>query len=207
MEVTELKLPSLKEYNIKEKEQIFIYTGPDGSGRKTIAKMVATSFDMETVLSYTTRSPRHYEKDGEDYYFISEAKFKKMEQNQEFLESVEIDGFHYGIREQDIVDAFKNHQLVYLTLNPEGTEKLKKMYGDQVTRFFIYADKDTVYNRLKARQESNEDIKRHMNHYQENMNYKNHCEHVFENFDLPQVSYQVSEVIEAFLERNLIITD
>ncbi|WP_338469473.1 guanylate kinase [Niallia sp. XMNu-256] len=194
-------------YNIKEKEQIFIYTGPDGSGRKTIAKMVATSFDMETVLSYTTRSPRHYEKDGEDYYFINEAQFKKMEQNHEFLECVKIDGFYYGIREQDIVNAFKKHQLVYLTLNPEGTEKLKRMYGDQVTRLFIYADKDTVYNRLKARQESDEDIKRHMNHYQENMNYKNQCEHVFENFDLPQVSYQVSEVIEAFLERNLIITD
>ena len=46
-------------YSIKEKEKLFIYTGPDGSGRKTIAKMVATTFDMETVLSYTTRSPRH----------------------------------------------------------------------------------------------------------------------------------------------------
>ena len=47
--------------------------------------MVATTFDMETVLSYTTRSPRHYEKNGEDYYFVSEEQFKKMEQNDEFL--------------------------------------------------------------------------------------------------------------------------
>lgn len=194
-------------YKIKEKEKIFIYTGPDGSGRKTIAKMVATTFDMKTVLSYTTRSPRHYEQDGEDYYFVSKTDFKEMEEKQEFLESVEIDGFHYGIREQDIVKAFETNHLVYLTLNPEGTEKLKEMYGDRVMRFFIYADRDTVFNRLKAREENEEDITRHMNHYHEIMDYKNSCEHAFENFDLPQVSFQISEVIEAFLDRDIIVTD
>ncbi|WP_338447838.1 guanylate kinase [Niallia oryzisoli] len=194
-------------YNIKEKEKLFIYTGPDGSGRKTIAKMVATTFDMETVLSYTTRQPRHYEQDGEDYYFVNEENFKLMEARQEFLESVEIDGFHYGIREEDVIKAFENHNLVYLTLNPEGTEKLKQMYGDRVMRFFIYADRDTVLDRLKARNESDADIVRHMNHYQDTMLYKNNCEHSFENFDLPQVSFQISEVIEKFLDRDIIVTD
>ncbi|WP_071394569.1 guanylate kinase [Bacillus tuaregi] len=194
-------------YNIKGKEKLFIYTGPDGSGRKTIAKMVATTFDMETVLSYTTRPPRHYEQDGEDYYFINEETFKQMEAKEEFLESVEIDGFHYGIREEDVVKAFENHNLVYLTLNPEGTDKLKQMYGDRVMRFFIYADRDTVLNRLKARNESDEDIIRHMNHYHDIMLYKNSCEHSFENFDLPQVSFQISEVIEKFLDRDIIVTD
>lgn len=194
-------------YQIKEKQKMFIYTGPDGSGRKTIARMVATAFDMETVLSYTTRAPRHYEKDGEDYHFVNEAAFQKMKVNQEFLESVEIDGFHYGIREQDIVKAFGHHHLVYLTLNPEGTEKLKSMYGDRVMRFFIYADRNTVIERQKARKDHEEDIKRHMTHYDETMGYKNQCEHVFENYDLPQVSYQISEVIEAFLDRDMIETD
>jgi guanylate kinase len=194
-------------YQIKEKEKIFIYTGPDGSGRKTVAKMVATAFDMETVLSYTTRPPRHYEQDGKDYHFVDEAAYLKMQAQQEFLESVEIDGIHYGIREEDIVKAFDNHDLVYLTLNPEGTEKLKSMYGDKVMRFFIYADRDTVIQRQKERQDNDADIKRHLSHYDETMAYKNSCEHAFENYDLPQVSYQISEVIEAFLERDIIITD
>jgi guanylate kinase len=194
-------------YTIKDKEKLFIYTGPDGSGRKTIAKMVATMFDMETILSYTTRPPRHYEQDGEDYHFVTEEVFKKMVDNQEFLESVEIDGLHYGIREEDIVKAFESHNFVYLTLNPEGTEKLKKMYGDRVMRFFIYADRDTVIERQKERQDNEEDIKRHLAHYDEIMSYKNKCEFTFENYDSPQVSFQVTEVIEAYLERDIIITD
>jgi guanylate kinase len=194
-------------YKFKEKEKLFIYTGPDGSGRKTVAKMVATAFDMETVLSYTTRPPRHYETDGEDYHFIDADTFMNMEAQQEFLESVEIDGIHYGIREEDIVKAFENHNLVYLTLNPEGTEKLKQMYGDRVMRFFIYADRDTVIKRQEDRQDSLEDIQRHMAHYDETMAYKNQCEHAFENFDSPQISFQVSEVIEKFLDRDVIVTD
>ncbi|WML28820.1 guanylate kinase [Neobacillus sp. OS1-32] len=194
-------------YKIKGKQKIFVYTGPDGSGRKTIAKMAATAFDMETVLSYTTRSPRHYEKDGEDYHFVSEETFKQMEANQEFLESVEIDGIHYGIREQDIADAFQNHELIYLTLNPEGAEKLKTMYGESIIRIFVYADRDTVIQRQRERQDSEEVIKRHMSHYDETMSYKNSCEHAFENFDSPQVAYQVSELIESYLDRNLTVTD
>jgi len=169
--------------------------------------MVATAFDMETVISYTTRSPRHYEKNGEDYHFINEETFNKMKEKQEFLECVEIDGIHYGIREEDIVKAFESHTLVYLTLNPEGTEKLKKMYGERVMRFFIFADRDTVIERHKARKDNDQDIARHMAHYDETMNYKNSCEHVFENYDSPQVSFQISEVIEDFLERGFIVTD
>ncbi|WHY86959.1 guanylate kinase [Neobacillus novalis] len=194
-------------YQIKGKEKIFVYTGPDGSGRKTIAKMVATAFDMETVLSYTTRSPRHYEKNGEDYHFVNEETFKQMQAQQEFIETVDIDGIRYGIREQDIVKAFQNHDLVYLTLNPEGTEKLKKMYGDSVVRMFIYSDRDTIIQRHQDRQDSVEVIERHMSHYDEIMSYKNSCEHVFENFDSPQAAYQISELIETFLDRNLTVTD
>jgi guanylate kinase len=194
-------------YQVKEKERIFIYTGPDGSGRKTIAKMVSTVFDMETVISYTTREPRHYETDGKDYYFIDEDTFSKMEEKQEFLESVEIDGIKYGIREEEVVKAFENHTFIYLTLNPEGTEKLKRMYGDKVIRLFVFADRDTVVSRQKERQDPEEDIQRHLAHYEETMGYKNECEHAFENFDSPQVSFQVSEVIEKYLERNLVETD
>ncbi len=194
-------------YKVKEKERIFIYTGPDGSGRKTIAKMVSTVFDMETVISYTTREPRHYETDGKDYHFVDKNTFSKMEEQQEFLECVEIDGIKYGIREEEIVKAFENHNFIYLTLNPEGTEKLKKMYGDKVIRLFIYADRDTVVSRQKERQDLEADIQRHLSHYDETMNYKNECEHSFENFDSPQVSFQVSEVIEKYLDRNLTQTD
>lgn len=194
-------------YQLKEKERIFIYTGPDGSGRKTLAKMVATAFDMETVISYTTRPQRHYEINGEDYHFVNDETFQKMLQQQEFLESVEIDGYYYGIREIDIIETFKEHSFVYFAMNPEGAEKLKQMYGDLVIRIFIYANRDTVIKRQQERQDDEADIRRHMTHYEDIMKYKNRCEHVFENYDLPQVSFQISEVIESYLGRDYIVSE
>jgi len=94
-----------------------------------------------------------------------------------------------------------------LTLNPEGTEKLKKMYGDGVVRIFVYADRDIVIERHKARQDNEEVIQRHMAHYDENMNYKSICEHAFDNYDSPQVAYQISELLETLLDRDLTVTD
>jgi guanylate kinase len=194
-------------YQLKDKEMIFVYTGPDGSGRKTLAKMVATTFDMETIPSFTTRAPRPFENNGEDYHFINEETFQQMKEQQEFLECVDIDGIHYGIREIDIINAFQKHKIVYLTLNPEGADLLKKLYGDRVIPIFVYADRDTVIKRQKERGDDEEAINRHMANYDETMNYRDVCEHAFENYDLPQVSFQISELIETYLERDVVVED
>jgi guanylate kinase len=194
-------------YELKAKQKIFIYTGPDGSGRRTLAKMVATAFDMESVLSYTTRPIKSYEKDGEDYHFVTKETFEKMAKNHEFLEQTQIDDFHYGIREQDIIDAFREHKLVYLTLNQKGADLVKEVYGDKVVRIFVYANRDTVELRQKQRGDDEEAIQSHMNHYEETMQYKDECEHSFENYDLPQVSFQISELIEQYLQRDLIVDE
>lgn len=194
-------------YQLKEKEMLFIYTGPDGSGRKTLAKMVSTAFDMETVPSFTTRAPRPFETNGKDYHFVSEDTFLQMKQQDEFLESIEIHGKYYGIRELDIQKIFSNHKVVYLTMNIEGAQILKDLYKDKVIRFFISADRDTVIQRQKERGDDDEAIQGHMDYYDQTMAYSSECEHVFQNYDLPQVSHQISEVIESYLDRNLIVTD
>ncbi len=194
-------------YQLKEKEMLFIYTGPDGSGRKTLAKMVSTAFDLETVPSFTTRGPRPFENNGSDYHFVSEETFLQMKQQDEFLESVQFHGSYYGIREIDIKNIFNTHKIIYLTMNIEGAQLLKDLYKNQVVQFFISADRDTVIQRLKDRGEDELAIKLHMDDYDKTMAYKDKCEHVFENYDLPQVSFQISEVIESYLDRNLTETD
>jgi len=40
------------------------------------------------IISHATRKPRTGEVDGEDYYFISENKFKEMYNNNEFIQTI-----------------------------------------------------------------------------------------------------------------------
>ncbi|ERI11589.1 guanylate kinase [Aneurinibacillus aneurinilyticus] len=186
-------------FNLKEKEFIFVFTGPDGAGRKTIAEMIFRSLDIPHVVSYTTRPKKPMEVEGHDYHFITEEQFHHAAKNSEFLEVVVLDGYHYGIKEVDITSLFKEHQSVIMVLNAEGTETIKRLYGDKVVRFFIYADSETVIERQKQRGDSEEDIKRHIAHYEESMEYREACEHVFENFDSSHTAFEITKLFEKYL--------
>ena len=53
------------------KKKIIIISSPSGAGKTTICKKLLTkNKNIELSISYTTRTKRNIEKDGEDYYFI-----------------------------------------------------------------------------------------------------------------------------------------
>lgn len=186
-------------YNLKEKELIFVYTGPDGSGRKTVSKLVGDTIRMKTVISYTTREKRHYEVEGRDYHFISREQFLSDKQNDEFFESVEIDGHFYGIKEKDIEEKFQQKGCIYLVLNIEGTEQIKEKFGDKVIRIFVHADRETAIERQKERGNSPEEIDLHLKHFDEDIMYKDKCEFSVQNYELAHTVFEVTQAVEKFL--------
>ena len=107
-------------YEFGDREKVIVFTGPDGSGRKSVAEAVGQTFGMAKVVSYATRAPRSGEVDGQDYHFVSQETYAQMELQGEFLESVTIDGKHYGIRGIDVEEQLDMRGCVYLILNREG---------------------------------------------------------------------------------------
>lgn len=194
-------------YQLRDKEMIFVFTGPDGSGRKTIADMVGTTLGISKVLSYTTRPPRATEVEGQDYRFITHEHFAEAEQNGEFLESIEMDGNQYGIKNSDIEGMFKRNEFIYLILNSRGARTLKKLYGDKATRIFIYADKETILDRQRKLGADEETLERHAGHYEEDMAYMPECRHAYENTDLAHTVFDVTKTLEQYMNRNLVDKD
>lgn len=194
-------------YQPNDQEMIFVFTGPDGSGRKTVADMVGRTLGLKKVISYTTRERRPAEVDGQDYHFISREAFDAAEQDGEFVESDEIDGFKYGIKSKDIEDTFKDNDFIYLILNSQGARTLKKAYGDKVSRLFIYVDRGVIIERQKALGVSDAILDSHFNHYDEDMAYKDECKHNFENTDLAHTVFAVTNVLEQYMNRDLVEKD
>jgi len=188
-------------------DRIIVFTGPDGSGRKSVALAVGQTFGMVRVISYVTRSPRKGEIDGQDYFFISKEEYEKMERDGKFLESVVIDGNRYGIRRDDVERLIDKHGYVYLVLNREGAQRLKDLYGDKVVRLFLYADRDTLEQRLKAMELDEDVIARRMSHYDEQMDYRNDCEHAYGNYVLADTVSRITETLEEYFQRDLIDKD
>ncbi len=194
-------------YELKDTERIFVFTGPDGAGRSTIADMVGTTLGIKKVIGYTTRSPRPIEEDGQDYHFITMEQFQEADNRSEFIEKITFKNNKYGIKNNDIARMFLNFSCIYLILNIEGAEILKRLYGEKVVRVFIYADKAIVEKRQREKGLSEEDIASHLAHYEKDMDYMQSCEHSFENLDLAHVVFDITNVFEGYLDRNLIDKD
>jgi guanylate kinase len=194
-------------YELKDRDKIIVFTGPDGSGRKSVAEAVGQTFGMEKVISFVTRMPRPGEVNGQDYHFVSHEDYREMEQQGEFLESVEIAGNLYGIRSQDVESNLHLNGCVYLILNHEGADILTKIYGNKVVRLFLYADRRTVEERQRKLGLAEEVIGRNMNNFDLEMGYRNSCEHAFENYDLAQTTYEITNTLETYLQRDLVDKD
>jgi guanylate kinase len=194
-------------YELKEREFIFVFTGPNGAGRKTVAEMSGATLGIKQVISYTTRPPRPTEVDGQDYHFINPAQFFQAQQNGEFVEITEIDGNLYGIKHSDIERMVRTKGSIYLILNSHGADVLKQVYGDRLVRVFIYASRELVEQRYREKGESEENIRRYLSHYDEEMAYRTKCEHAFENIDLAHTVFDLTKTLDNYLQRNLLDLD
>jgi guanylate kinase len=194
-------------HELTKQGRIFVFTGPDGSGRKSVAEAVGHTFGMHKIVSYVTRPPRSGEVDGQDYHFITHEAYEKMEKDGQFLESVTIDEHRYGIRSADVEEQLGEHGCAYLVVNREGADRIKSVYGDVAVRIFLYADRRTLEERQRGMGLSPDVVDARMRRYDEEMAYRSECEHSFGNYDLADTVSRVSETLEGYLQRGLIDKD
>ncbi|UJF31229.1 guanylate kinase [Paenibacillus hexagrammi] len=178
---------------------IFVITGTSGSGRKTIARRIAEELGFSSVVSYTTRTPRPKEIEGTDYKFISRKAFIDADIAGEFFQTVEIDGNFYGIKRADLEQALREHESIYVIVNRYAANRFKYEFGDRAIRIFIYVNKQTIMERLLARQTPADVVDNYLKHYIEEVSYRKQCEHVFENIDLQQTSESVRTTMLSYM--------
>ena len=76
---------------------VFIISAPSGSGKSTLVnKIRQTVLNLSFSISYTTRSPRGHERDGNEYFFVSREQFERMIQANDLLEHADVFGNYYG---------------------------------------------------------------------------------------------------------------
>ena len=77
--------------------QLLIISAPSGAGKTSLIKALVDADDrIEVSVSHTTRPQRPGEKDGKNYFFVSETTFLSLRENGAFFEWAEVFGHHYG---------------------------------------------------------------------------------------------------------------
>lgn len=135
--------------------KVFVLIGPSGVGKSTLMKrLLASSFNSEELISYTTRPMRDQEENMKDYFFISIDEYKQRHEGGEFILSTEVHGNMYGISKNHINDSLSSDRNLICSLNTEAAKKLKSLYDKRVVTIFISPPSfDELKKRLTKRGE------------------------------------------------------
>jgi guanylate kinase len=132
--------------------KLFVVSGPSGTGKGTIIEgALRRRPDILLSVSATTREPRQGERDGIDYRFISEARFRAMIEAGEFLEWAEVYGSLYGTPRAPVEEALGSGQDVLLELDIQGAIAVKDATPEAILVFVEPPSMEALAERLRAR--------------------------------------------------------
>lgn len=140
---------------------MIILCGKTSSGKDTIQNELIKR-GMRSVVSYTTRPPRDGEIDGVTYHFISKEEFLKKIEDGFFAETTSYvvangDTWYYGSAIEDLTSD------KVTIMNPYGVKELKKHKELNPIVFYIIADEETIWNRLRQRGDNSEQARCRLN--------------------------------------------
>ena len=132
---------------------MIVLSSPSGAGKTTLVKMLSNKDNYEISISHTTRQPRPDEVNDKDYYFVNEDEFKRLINNQEFLEYAKVFSNFYGTTRTPLIDKLNKGQNVLFDIDWQGADQIKNKKLDYklITFFILPPSKETLFKRLSNR--------------------------------------------------------
>jgi len=130
-----------------------ILSSPSGAGKTTLVKLLSKLDNFEISISHTTRKPRPNEKPNIDYFFVNEVDFKRLINNQEFLEYAKVFNNFYGTTRTPVIDKLNKGKNILFDIDWQGADQIKNKKLDYklITFFILPPSKEILFDRLSNR--------------------------------------------------------
>ncbi|MDG1172395.1 MAG: guanylate kinase [Polaribacter sp.] len=187
------------------KGKLIVFSAPSGSGKTTIVRHLLKQepFNLAFSVSATSRDPRGFEKDGEDYYFISLREFKDNIKADAFLEWEEVyrDNF-YGTLKSEIERIWKLKKHVIFDIDVVGGLRIKNKYPKETLAVFVKPPSvDELKIRLKKRSTESEDkINMRIAKASVELATAPQFDKIIKNYELEVALKEAEELVTQFLE-------
>ena len=152
----------------KIKNKPLMIIGPSGVGKDTLRSMLIKKYPKHFIkcVSCTTRKPRKNEKNGINYYFISQQKFKELEKNGQIIGKFQKYDILYGTSKEVLNNTLTDDKIVYFDYNIETAINI---FNENNIEFnyiaFLPPSIEELENRLIERgTESKDEIKKRMDY-------------------------------------------
>ncbi len=184
--------------------KLIIFTAPSGAGKTTIVRhLLATIPDLSFSVSATSRSKRHYELEGRDYYFVTARKFRQLVKKDAFLEWEEVypDQF-YGTLKSEIDRLWAQGKHIVFDIDVQGALNIKKAYPDRSLSIFVKPPSlEILFERLRSRgTESEESLQKRISKATLEMQYEHLFDSVLVNEVLADTLVTAEKLVKEFIE-------
>jgi guanylate kinase len=162
---------------------LVVLSGPSGAGKDAVLDELARrGHAFHRVVTCTTRPPRENERDGVDYYFVSDAEFDALVAGNGLLEHAVVYGHRSGVPRQQVVDKLAAGVDVYVRTDVQGAASIKKLAPEAVLVFISPSSLDELEERIRARGSDDEErVQRRLHTAREEMARQREFEYVIVN--------------------------
>jgi guanylate kinase len=187
------------------KGKLIVFSAPSGAGKTSLVHFLLAQkeLDLEFSISATSRPKRGNEKDGVDYYFIDNQKFKNQISEGAFAEYQEVyKNYFYGTYKKEIKRILEKGKSVIFDIDVEGGMNLKKLYPENTLAVFVKPPSvEVLEKRLRNRKtDSEEKIQERLAKAHKELKFENQFDIVIVNDILVNAQKEAYEKVKKFLE-------
>jgi guanylate kinase len=154
-------------------------------------------------VSVTTRRPRPDERDGVEYFFVSEDDFDDLVERGELLEWAEIYGHRSGTPRAPIRAQLAAGRDVLLEIDVQGADWVRKRSPDAVLIFLRPPSIEELERRLRSRgTETEEKLRRRLATASAEIADADWFDHVVVNDDVDRATAHIGAILNAFPPSN-----
>ena len=177
-----------------------ILSSPSGAGKTTLVNLLSRNEDFEISISHTTRMPRPGEVPNKDYFFVSDKEFKRLINNQEFLEYAKVFKNYYGTTRTPIIDSLNKGRNILFDIDWQGADQIKNKKLDYklITFYILPPSREILLERLLNRHAKEQLIvEERMEQFERDVLHWINYDYVVINNDLNNCYLKIKNLIKA----------
>ena len=158
--------------------KIVIISGPSGAGKTTVCAQLLQYPGVRKSISVTTRPPRHNEKNGISYHFVSVPEFEEMLSIGALAEHARYCGHYYGTLVSTLKESLASDTLLILEIEVQGALQIMEKFPEATSIFLMPPNRDTLGQRLLNRNTNKkQDIELRLETAEKELSYKDRYQH------------------------------
>ncbi len=187
-----------------KKATIVVLSSPSGGGKTTICrKILKRHNDYLYSISATSRKKRKNEKEGKDYFFLSESQFKQIIRRRGFVEWAKVHGEYYGTLKKFVDQAERQGRVALFVLDVQGGMAIKKKYPESILIFLLPPSLEELKRRLVGRGTDDMDaVDKRLKTALKEIKFWSKYDYVVINNELGETARLVEKIIEAERKRS-----